>query len=70
MTNRITRGTGLVGSLAVSGDVAAGSFTFGNQQAAIAKPGATAADDKDTEAREAIDDIIDALTAVGILAAE
>jgi len=46
-----------------------GSVVFGDVQPTIAKPGATAADDKDTEARAAIDDIIDALIAVGIIEA-
>jgi predicted acyltransferase (DUF342 family) len=72
--------TALSGDLTVDGDLTAegdatvegnltvdGSVAFGDIQPTIAKPGATAADDKDTEARAAIDDIIDALIAVGII---
>jgi hypothetical protein len=49
----------------VTGDVAANSFVFGNQQASIAKP--TGGSVQDTEARAALDDVIDALVEVGIL---
>lgn len=66
MSNRITRGTGLVGSLSVSGDISAASFTFGNRQDSISDP--AAGDTIDAEARTAIGEIIDALEAVGILA--
>ena len=65
MPNRITRGKGLVGSLTVTGDVAADSFVFGNRQASVAKP--TGGSVQDTEARAALDDVIDALVEVGIL---
>lgn len=65
MPNRITRGRGLVGSLNVTGDVAADSFTFGNIQDAISKP--TSGSVQDAEARTAIGSIIDALVEVGIL---
>jgi hypothetical protein len=71
----LTAGTVTVQGLAVLEDNATvegdltvdGSLVLGDIQPTIAKPGATAADDKDTEARAAIDDIIDALIAVGII---
>lgn len=67
MPNRLTRGSALVG--AVVAETVTGEHVFTNIQPAVAKPGALAADDKDTEARAAIDDIIDALIAVGIIEA-
>lgn len=67
----LTAGTATVtGNATVEGDLTVdGSVVLGDIQPTIEKPGATAADDKDTEARAAIDDIIDALIAVGIIEA-
>ncbi len=62
MVNRITQGTALVGGL-----TAGGTIDLGDPVTVIADPtgGAT----QDAEARTAINAILDALDAVGIMAA-
>ena len=56
-------------NVSVDGDLTVdGSLILGDIQPTIAKPDATA-EDEDVEARAAIDEIIDALIAVGIIEA-
>lgn len=70
MPNRLTKGQALVGQLNAADLTASGTIDLGDPVAFIADPtGGTATAATDAQARAAIVSILDALDAVGIMAA-
>ena len=67
MPNRLTKGNALVGQLSAADITASGTINLGDPVTVIADP--TGGSTVDAESRAAIVKILDALDAVGIMAA-